>query len=90
MEYFEWSEEKNRQLMQDRNISFEIVVVCIKNGDILDKVRHPNHKKYPHQYIYIIKIDEYVYAVPFVRDDRKIFLKTIIPSRKLTRQYLDK
>jgi hypothetical protein len=26
--------------------------------------------------------------VPFVEDDGRIFLKTIIPSRKMTKQYL--
>ena len=90
MKYFEWNEVKNKQLMQKRNISFEIVVVCIKNGYILDKIKYPNYKKYPHQFVYIIEIDEYVYAIPFVEDNEKIFLKTIIPSRKLTRQYLNK
>ena len=28
--------------------------------------------------------------VPFVEDDKKIFLKTIYPSRKLTQKYLGK
>jgi hypothetical protein len=29
-----------------------------------------------------------VYLVPFVEDEKLIFLKTIIPSRKATRDYL--
>ncbi len=33
--------------------------------------------------------DDYVYLVPFVEDEKTIFLKTIIPSRKATQQYLD-
>ncbi len=90
MKYFEWSEEKNKKLIKERKVSFEMVVICIKNGDVLDKIKHPNQKKYPRQHIYIIKIDEYVYAVPFVEDNKKIFLKTIIPSRKLVKQYLNK
>ncbi len=90
MKYFDWSEEKNKILMQDRNVSFEMVIVCIQGGGIVDKVRHPNQNRYAHQHIYIINIDDYIYAVPFVEDDKKIFLKTIIPSRKLTRQYLNK
>jgi predicted nucleic acid-binding protein len=32
-------------------------------------------------------VDGYVYAVPFVESDTEIFLKTIIPSRKATKQY---
>jgi hypothetical protein len=27
--------------------------------------------------------------VPFVEDEQTVFLKTIIPSRKATKQYLD-
>jgi hypothetical protein len=34
--------------------------------------------------------DDYVYLVPFVEDDKLIVLKTIIPSRKATKQYLEK
>ena len=90
MKYFEWNEQKNKKLIEEREVSFEMVVICIKNGDVLDKIKHPDQKKYPGQHIYIIKIDEYVYAVPFVEDDKKIFLKTIIPSRKLVKQYLNK
>ncbi len=90
MKYFDWSEEKNKILIQNRGVLFEMVVVCIQAGDVVDKIKHPNYSKYPHQHIYIIKIDDYIYAVPFVEDDIKIFLKTIIPSRKLTKQYLNK
>jgi hypothetical protein len=31
-----------------------------------------------------------VFLVPFVEDDAVVFLKTIIPSRKATKQYLGK
>ena len=87
MKYFEWNNDKNKKLMRERNISFEVVVVCIQNGDVLDKIKHPNQKRYSGQHIYILDIDGYVYAVPFVEDKEKIFLKTVIPSRKLTKQY---
>ena len=29
-----------------------------------------------------------MYLVPFVEDEHSVFLKTIIPSRKATKQYL--
>lgn len=32
--------------------------------------------------------DNYVFLVPFVEDEGYFFLKTIIPSRKATRDYL--
>jgi len=84
----EWNESKNKILKKERGVSFEMVAVILGKGDYLDNISHPNKNRYPNQRIYIIKIDEYVYAVPFVRDNKKIFLKTIIPSRKYTKKYL--
>ena len=38
--------------------------------------------------IYVVNIEQYLYLVPFVtRPDGSRFLKTIIPSRKATRDY---
>jgi hypothetical protein len=51
-------------------------------------IEHPNQEKYPSQRIFIIEISQYVYLVPFVESDEEIFLKTIIPSRKLKKKYL--
>jgi hypothetical protein len=42
------------------------------------------------QRIFVVQRDDYVYLVPFVEDDKLIALKTIIPSRKATKQYLGK
>ena len=51
-------------------------------------VDHPNHRRYPGQLIYVVEIDEYLYLVPFVTEaDGTRFLKTVIPSRKATRDY---
>ena len=36
------------------------------------------------------EVDDYVYLVPFVETESEIFLKTIIPSRKATRQFRSK
>ncbi len=88
MKLFEWDNEKNEQLKQERGISFEDVLFCLSNSYHLDTVPHPNKVKYPHQKIFIVNIDSYAYLVPFVEADDTIFLKTIIPSRKATRQYL--
>ena len=41
------------------------------------------------QRIFVIEIEAYTYLVPFVEEDSVIFLKTIIPSRKMTKRYLD-
>ena len=49
-----------------------------------------NKDKYPNQWMYIVEVYGYAYAVPFVEHNGNIFLKTIIPSRKFTRKYLKK
>ncbi len=90
MKYFTWNEEKNEQLKQERNISFEEIVVQIENGQIIDILTHPNDEKYPNQMIMIVECNQYAYLVPYVETDDEIFLKTIIPSRKATKKYLDK
>jgi uncharacterized DUF497 family protein len=87
MKTIEWNEEKNQLLKLQRGISFEDILEKIEKKEILALKRHPNRDKYPHQMIFIFEINEYIYYVPFVEDEDKIFLKTIIPSRKLTKEY---
>lgn len=88
MKKINWSIEKNRILSEERDISFEIVEEYIKNGHIVEVKNHPNQKHYPGQKIFILDILEYIYLVPFVENEEQIFLKTIIPSRKATKEYL--
>ena len=85
---FDWSTEKNRQLIEQRGVSFENVIAAIEQGGLMDVLEHPNQTRYPGQLIYVVDIDAYVYLVPFVMQaDGTRFLKTIIPSRKATREY---
>jgi len=88
MKPFRWDSEKNEALKADRGVSFEIVVVAIGTGGLLDILTHPNQEKYPRQRILVVTADDYAYLVPFVEDEDCFFLKTIIPSRKATRDYL--
>jgi len=88
VKYFSWSPEKNRLLQETRGISFEEVVFHVERGDVLDILKHPNQEKYSGQRIMVVNVEGYAYLVPFVEDDREVFLKTIIPSRKATRDYL--
>lgn len=90
MKYFDWDGGKNEALKRERDISFEEIVIAIEEGDLLDIVENPQRKKYPDQKIFVVEIDYYVYLVPFVEDNEKIFLKTIIPSRKATKKYIMK
>ncbi len=88
MPYYQWNREKNEQLRADRGLSFEQVVMHIEGGDLLDVYEHPNQKRYPAQQILIVRIGAYAYVVPFVESADGRFLKTVIPSRKATREYL--
>ena len=88
MEYYKWNKEKNERLKTERGISFEQITMHVERGDLLDIATHPNQSKYPNQQILIVKINDYVYLVPFVENENGKFLKTIIPSRKATRDYL--
>lgn len=51
-------------------------------------VEHPHQEKYRGQRILIVRMHDYAWLVPFVETRDEVFLKTIIPSRKATRDYL--
>ena len=90
MKSFRWNIEKNELLRLDRGISFESVVVALETGGLLDLMEHPNAAKYPNQKIFLVFIMNYVYLVPFIEEDDHYVLKTMIPSRKATRDYFQK
>lgn len=85
----EFSEEKNLILQEIRGVCFEDVIKAFKNKNVLDDISNKNYSK---QKIFVVKIKNYVYAVPYVIDKKKktIFLKTVYPSRVLTKKYLEK
>ena len=89
MKPFRWSPEKNDVLKKERGVSFESMVVAIEGSGLLDILAHPNAQKYPRQRILVIAHDSYAYLVPFVEEDDYFFLKTVIPSRQATKDYLD-
>ena len=86
---FNWNDKKNNQLKKERNVSFEIMIFQIEAGKLLDIIENPNKEKYSGQKIFIVEFDYYAYIVPFVEDSNEIFLKTVIPSRKMTKKYLE-
>lgn len=88
MSEFNWDDKKNELLEKTRGVCFENVVVCIQNGDVLDVIRHPNRERYPGQNIIVLNMTGYVWLVPYVKSKGIRFLKTVIPSRKATREYL--
>ncbi len=88
MKYFDWNDDKNELLKKWRGVSFEQVELAIATGDLIDRVKHPNPARYPNQKVFLVRIEDYIYSVPYVEDAEKIFLKTIIPNSKATKKYL--
>ena len=84
---YEWDPDKNERLKRDRNISFEDIVFHLSEGDIWKVSDHPNQTDYPGQRIYFVIVEGYIYMVPHVVEKDYVFLKTIIPSRKATKDY---
>lgn len=88
MRRFRWNPKKNEALKAERGISFERIVLAIEDGDVLDVLRHPNSGRYPNQLILVVAVEGYAYLIPYVEEPGGYFLKTVIPSRKATREYL--
>ncbi len=88
MVHYCWDLLKNERLKAERDLSFEQVVLHIAQGDLLGVYEHPNKERYPNQQILVVRIGQRACLVPFVTSEEGLFLKTIIPSRKATREYL--
>ena len=88
MKPFRWNHDKNEALKIERSVSFEEIVLALEADGLLDQLRHPNPDKYPNQSVLVVVLDAYVYLVPYVEESDYFFLKTVIPSRKATRDYL--
>jgi hypothetical protein len=92
---FLWDTDKNQKLKNsaDRNFkSFEDVVLAILEDRLLDILDNPN---YPNQVILVVKMGNYIYAVPTFleiekdKEGKTLFVefKTLYPSRKLLKKY---
>jgi uncharacterized DUF497 family protein len=80
-----WDEEKNAKLKKERGISFDEVAELIVGKKYVGIVKHP---KRPHQRVFLLPIQGYIHAVPFVIDaEGNIVLKTVFPSRKFHKEY---
>lgn len=90
MKIINWNREKNEWLRKNRGICFEDILFYLDNNYLIDDVEHPNQNKYTGQRMMVLNILEYIYLVPYVESEDEIFLKTIIPSRKATKDYLEK
>ncbi|WP_029461513.1 BrnT family toxin [Serpentinimonas barnesii] len=90
MKPLRWPSDKNALLKAERGVSFEDVTVALSAGALLEILEHPNPQRYPRQRIMVVAIRRYAYLVPFIEESDHYFLKTIIPSRKATRELLVK
>ena len=90
MKSFRWKPDKNDLLKQERGVSFEDITVAVEAGGLLEIVPHQNPTKYPRQKIMVVEVAGYAFLVPFVEEEDHFFLKTIIPSRKATRDFIAK
>ena len=88
VKYFDWDDAKNAKLRTERGIGFEEIVFHIERGDLLDILEHPNPDRYAGQRIFVVRREDYMHLVPSVEEEHTVFLKTIIPSRKATKEYL--
>lgn len=84
---YKWNEDKNSTLKSQRGFSFDDVLNHMKEHGVLANYKHSNTVKYPNQYLYVIALGGYVHYIPYVFDGDDIFLKNIIPSRKLHKKY---
>ncbi|MBF0532384.1 MAG: BrnT family toxin [Candidatus Omnitrophica bacterium] len=85
----DWNDAKNNRLEEERGIRFEEIAIALENNGLIDLIDHPNHNKYPHQKLMIVCWRNYIYIVPCVKTTEGYFLKTIIPSRKATKNYFN-
>jgi len=75
-----WNHVKSGRLKRTRGVSFEEIV----QAELLEVLRHP---KRIDQNILLFRHRGYIWVVPFVQNERGIFLKTLYPSRKYTKLY---
>ena len=80
MKEIKWSPLKSEKLKRTRGVSFEEII----NAKLIGIKKHPSRKD---QNIMLFEYKEYVWVVPYVVEKNYIFLKTLFPSRKYTREY---
>jgi hypothetical protein len=80
MKEIRWSLLKNERLKKTRGVSFEEII----KAKLVGVKKHPSRKN---QNIMLFKYKKYIWIVPYVVEKDCIFLKTLFPSRKYTKEY---
>ena len=81
MKGLRWNLLKNEWLRITRGASFSDLT---DHGKLLGTKRHP---KRADQWMMLFEYQGYVWLVPYIRDRKGKFLKTLYPSRKYTTLY---
>ena len=84
---FDWDPAKNELLKENRQVSFETVVIHLGRGDLWRTAEHPNQETYPGQRLFFVLINKYIYIVPYEIRSSVFWLITIIPSRRATAEH---
>lgn len=90
MKEFRFDSKKSKRLKIERGVDFDDIVDALKKEKLIKVIDHPNKKRYPKQRIFLVEINKYIYAAPFVEENDYVFLKTIYKSHKYTKKYLIK
>lgn len=77
-----FDKEKNKKLLKERGVSFEMIIEKMADKKIIFDFKHPNSSKYPNQRIMVVEINNYTYCVPYLQTQNEIVLKTIYPDRR--------
>ena len=87
MPEYVWENAKDERLRQERRISFDDVKYLLTSEDLLDDILNPNQERYPGQRLYIVRINNGAWVVPYRQTGSYVFLYTAYPSEKFTRIY---
>lgn len=86
--HFNYSHEKNTELLKQRGLGFNEIIQFIMDGNLMRITNHYNTQDYPNQKIMHVKVLDQIYLVPYIIEENgTIFFKTLFPSRKATKQY---
>jgi uncharacterized DUF497 family protein len=79
---FEWNEKKNREIQEERCVTFQDIVDTVEDGGVLFFGKDKRQDKYPGQCLLVEEINNYSWVVPCEFRGDKLRLITIYPSRK--------
>jgi len=75
-----WNALKSERLKKTRGISFEEILKT-------RFIRYDDHHNRDDQKLMLFEYRGQVWVVPFIENEKEVFLKTLYPSRKHTKLY---